>query len=453
MKGVSTLQVIPDPPIPIAQSSPNFSSSSAIDLDQPLICKLGQRCFDIFSVYALLKPDFHDCASVAMEFDADEEFRRAEAEFHAFVRQHIICFLVFIALYLTSYAFIRYWKTRSDNDELYSGDEDYFVYRISLWMCTFALAVAIGAVTLLPFSILGSEVLQAYPTNWYLQWLNWSLIHSMWNYVFVLSNLALFVFLPFSYFFIESQGLSWFSSDSTNARRIPMKGVMSRVYETAIVCILLAVLLIFFVDIIYSLLMPTAADYSPLSLFSNITTVNIPLIYSCLSLFGTIGLLITAPVGFARIFSVVSENVVRPPPASNPPDEGVLLAAKLEKMSAAYRQLGVAEGMRAMRSPAPAPRGGFYKTTTMFFPENALRGYQRVLESIKYPVIMLVLLVLTGLSVLMVGINTLKLVFGYRALPAYVEQMEVHSRHTFGIFGAVIEVIIILHRSTSCPLH
>ncbi|KAK0416651.1 hypothetical protein QR680_012609 [Steinernema hermaphroditum] len=389
---------------------------------------------------------FDELIPAVMEIDPDEEFRLAEAEFHAFVRQHIICFLVFIALYLTSYAFIKYWKTRSDNDELYSGDEDYFVYRISLWICTFSLAVAFGAVTLLPFSILGSEVLQAYPTNWYLQWLNWSLIHSMWNYVFVLSNLALFILLPFSYFFIESQGLSWFSSNSAAARRIPMKSVMARVYETAIVCILLAILLIFFVDIIYSLIVSApASDHSPFSLVSNITTVNIPLIYSFLSLIGTIGLLITAPVGFARIFSVVSENVVRPPPVSIMPDDSVLLAARLEKMSAAYRQLGVTEGLRIMRSPPPPSKGTLYKTTTMFFPQNALRGYQRILESIKYPVIMLVLLALTLLSVLMVGINTLKLVFGYRALPAYVEQMEVHSRHTFGIFGACVEVIIILY--------
>ncbi|TKR77521.1 hypothetical protein L596_018477 [Steinernema carpocapsae] len=385
--------------------------------------------------------------TLGMEIDPDEEFRRKEAEFHSFVRQHIICLLLFIALYLISYAIIRYWKTRSDNDELYSGDEDYFVYRISLYMCTGSLAIALGAVTLLPFSILGSEVLQAYPTNYYLQWLNWSLIHSLWNYVFVLSNMSLFIFLPFAYFFIESQGMNhlW-TQQSCSTRHVPERNIMSRVYETAIVCVFLAIILLCMADILYGLANPSINHRPlPVSFFTNLSSVNVPLIYSFMSLFGTLALLITAPVGIARIFSVVSENVVRPPPVSNPPDASVLHAARLEKMTVACRQLGVHEALRVMRSPPPVPKGTFYKTTTLLLPEKSLRGYQRMLESIKYPIIMLVLLALTSVSVLMVGINTVKLVFGYRALPAYVEQMEVHSRHTFGIFGACVEVVIILY--------
>lgn len=76
----------------------------------------------------------------------------------------------------------------------------------SLWMCTWSLAVSMGAATLLPFSVIGSEIIQAYPGSYYFQWLNWPLIHSLWNYIFALSNLSLFILLPFSYFFIESQG-------------------------------------------------------------------------------------------------------------------------------------------------------------------------------------------------------------------------------------------------------
>ncbi|VDK65266.1 unnamed protein product [Anisakis simplex] len=43
----------------------------------------------------------------------------------------------------------------------------------------------------------------------------------------------------------------------------------------------------------------------------------------------------------------------------------------------------------------------------------------------------------------MVLINTLQLLFGYRALPVYAQYIEVSSRHTFGIFGALVEVAII----------
>lgn len=46
----------------------------------------------------------------------------------------------------------------------------------SLWLCTFSLAVAIGAVLLLPISIASNEVLLLYPHSYYVKWLNSSLI-------------------------------------------------------------------------------------------------------------------------------------------------------------------------------------------------------------------------------------------------------------------------------------
>lgn len=49
-----------------------------------------------------------------------------------------------------------------------------------LELCTFTLAVALGAVLLLPFSIISNEVLLSLPRNYYIQWLNGSLIHGAW---------------------------------------------------------------------------------------------------------------------------------------------------------------------------------------------------------------------------------------------------------------------------------
>ncbi len=42
-----------------------------------------------------------------------------------------ICALLFIFLYLISFSIIRFLRLRSDSDELYAGDEDFFVYRVS----------------------------------------------------------------------------------------------------------------------------------------------------------------------------------------------------------------------------------------------------------------------------------------------------------------------------------
>ena len=46
-----------------------------------------------------------------------------------------------------------------------------------LWLCTFTLAVSVGAVLLLPLSIIANEVLHLYPKSYYVKWLNSSLIH------------------------------------------------------------------------------------------------------------------------------------------------------------------------------------------------------------------------------------------------------------------------------------
>lgn len=56
------------------------------------------------------------------------------------------------------------------------------------------------------------QVLHRYPASWYMKWLNSSLINGIWNLIFVLSNVSLFVFLPFAYLFCESEGLPFFGN-------------------------------------------------------------------------------------------------------------------------------------------------------------------------------------------------------------------------------------------------
>ena len=45
-----------------------------------------------------------------------------------------------------------------------------------------------------------------------MKWLNSSLINGIWNLIFVLSNVSLFIFLPFAYLFCESEGLPFFGN-------------------------------------------------------------------------------------------------------------------------------------------------------------------------------------------------------------------------------------------------
>lgn len=62
------------------------------------------------------------------------------------------------------------------------------------------------------------------------QWLNLSLLHTLWNLIFVLSNLSLFGLMPFAWFFTEAEGF-------VGSRR----GLWSRFKET---CVVLGILFI-----------------------------------------------------------------------------------------------------------------------------------------------------------------------------------------------------------------
>lgn len=55
---------------------------------------------------------------------------------------------------------------------------------LSMYLCTFTLAVSGGAVLLLPFSIISNEILLSLPKNYYIQWLNGSLIHGQYHSFF-----------------------------------------------------------------------------------------------------------------------------------------------------------------------------------------------------------------------------------------------------------------------------
>ena len=55
-------------------------------------------------------------------------------------------------------------------------------------------------------------MLHRYPASWHMKWLNSSLINGIWNLIFVLSNVSLFIFLPFAYLFCESEGLPFFGN-------------------------------------------------------------------------------------------------------------------------------------------------------------------------------------------------------------------------------------------------
>ena len=161
-----------------------------------------------------------------------------------------------------SYALIERFRRR-DQEDLYSTDDDEVkVYRISLLFCVFSFAVAIGSAFLLPLSIISNEVLLHYPNSYYVKWLNSSLVQGLWNHVFLFSNLAIFILLPFSYLFSESSGFLGHR-----------KGIIARFYETIVVFILLTIIGIGLIYVLLAVFYPERISF--LSVFSKFNAILI----------------------------------------------------------------------------------------------------------------------------------------------------------------------------------
>ncbi|NXP95465.1 LMBRL protein, partial [Passerina amoena] len=243
-----------------------------------------------------------------------------EQLFHERVRECIICALLFASLYILCHFIITHFKKHTDFTAVHD-DEDAAVNRIALGLCTFTLAVALGAVLLLPFSIISNEVLLSFPQNYYIQWLNGSLIHGLWNLVFLFSNLSLVFLMPFAYFFTESEGFAGSKKVGDPALVPPcpplcgslltqlLQGIMARVYETSVVLLLLSLLVLGMVWVASAIVGTDAATRQSLY---DLWEYYLPYLYSCISLFGVLLLLLCTPFGLSTMFTVTGKLLVKP---------------------------------------------------------------------------------------------------------------------------------------------
>uniref|UniRef100_A0A3P8UL77 Limb development membrane protein 1 n=1 Tax=Cynoglossus semilaevis TaxID=244447 RepID=A0A3P8UL77_CYNSE len=349
-----------------------------------------------------------------------------EQNFHSQVREYIICFLLFAVLYIVSYVIITRYKRKSDEHE----DEDAVVNRISLYLCTFTLAVSGGAVFLLPFSIISSEILLSFPQNYYIQWLNGSLIHGLWNLVSLFSNLCLFILMPFAYFFLESEGFAG-----------SKKGIRARVLETFVMLFLLALLILGMVWVASALIDNDAASMESLY---DLWEFYLPYLYSCISLMGGLLLLMCTPVGLSRMFTVMGQLLVKPTvsttvwttdmsPSTPPslPQSYLGFTTETESVHQLHREL---DNVRTQRNKLER--------------RKKASGWEK---NLLYPVVMLILLAGTTISVLMVALNILYLLVDETAMPKGSTDRGIGntSLSTFGVAQAALEIILMFYLMVS----
>ncbi|XP_077026907.1 protein LMBR1L isoform X4 [Tamandua tetradactyla] len=339
-------------------------------------------------------------------------------------------------------------------------DEDATVNKIVLELCTFTLAVSLGAVLLLPFSILSNEVLLSLPRNYYIQWLNGSLIHGLWNLVFLFSNLSLIFLMPFAYFFTESEGFAG-----------SRKGVLARVYETVVMLVLLTLLVLGMVWVASAIVDNNKASRESLYDFWE---YYLPYLYSCISFLGVLLLLVCTPLGLARMFSVTGKLLVKP-----------RLLEDLEEQlyCSAFEEAALT---RRICNPTscwlPLDMELLHRQVLALQTQRVLLEKRRKASAwqrnLGYPLAMLCLLVLTmrklrlievnlskviqdkqvspqdcpgGLSVLIVAIHILELLIDEAAMPRGMQGASLGqvSFSKLGSFGAVIQVVLIFYLMVS----
>ncbi|XP_070335489.1 limb region 1 protein homolog isoform X3 [Odocoileus virginianus] len=333
--------------------------------------------------------------------EGQDEVSAREQHFHSQVRESTICFLLFAILYIVSYFIITRYKRKSDEQE----DEDAIVNRISLFLSTFTLAVSAGAVLLLPFSIISNEILLSFPQNYYIQWLNGSLIHGLWNLASLFSNLCLFVLMPFAFFFLESEGFAGLK-----------KGIRARILETLVMLILLALLILGIVWVASALIDNDAASMESLY---DLWEFYLPYLYSCISLMGCLLLLLCTPVGLSRMFTVMGQLLVKPTILEDLDEQIYIITLEEEALQ---RRLS------ERRKKASA--------------------WER---NLVYPAVMVLLLIETSISVLLVACNILCLLVDETAMPKGTRGPGIGnaSLSAFGFVGAALEIILIFYLMVS----
>ncbi|XP_032203978.1 protein LMBR1L isoform X7 [Mustela erminea] len=360
-----------------------------------------------------------------------------EQLFHERVRECIISTLLFATLYILCHIALTHFRKPAEFTTV--DDEDATVNKIALELCTFTLAVALGAVLLLPFSIISNEVLLSLPRNYYIQWLNGSLIHGLWNLIFLFSNLSLIFLMPFAYFFTESEGFAG-----------SRKGVLGRVYETVVMLMLLTLLVLGMVWVASAIVDNNKASRESLYDFWE---YYLPYLYSCISFLGVLLLLVCTPLGLARMFSVTGKLLVKPRLLEDLEEqlycsafEEAALTRRICNPTSCWLHLDVELLHRQVLALQT-------QRVLLAFHLHAEKrrkasAWQR---NLGYPLAMLCLLVLTGLSVLIVAIHILELLIDEAAMPRGMQDASLGqvSFSKLGAFGAVIQVILIFYLMVS----
>ncbi|XP_027129968.1 limb region 1 protein homolog isoform X3 [Larimichthys crocea] len=241
--------------------------------------------------------------------------------------------------------------------------------------------------------------------------------------------------MPFAYFFLESEGFAG-----------SKKGIKARILETFVMLFLLALLILGIVWVASALIDNDAASMESLY---DLWEFYLPYLYSCISLMGGLLLLMCTPVGLSRMFTVMGQLLVKP----------TILEDLDEQIYCIHLQEEALQRRLNGSSTHTYTRGSF--THQLNKELDNIRNQRNKLERRKkasgweknllYPIVMLILLTGTTISVLMVALNILYLLVDETAMPKGSTDRGIGntSLSTFGVAQAALEIILMFYLMVS----
>uniref|UniRef100_A0A8C5UB09 Uncharacterized protein n=1 Tax=Malurus cyaneus samueli TaxID=2593467 RepID=A0A8C5UB09_9PASS len=330
-----------------------------------------------------------------------------EQIFHERVRECIICALLFASLYILCHFIITHFKKHTD----FTAGKRAGAARArqlglvpSPWLWRWAPSSSC-------FSIIAMRCCSI-PQNYYIQWLNGSLIHGG-----CLGDLGRWVILAYG------QGV-----------------------ETSVVLLLLSLLVLGMVWVASAIVGNDAASRQSLY---DLWEYYLPYLYSCISLFGVLLLLLCTPFGLSIMFTVTGKLLVKPR----------LLEDLDEQLSCTrFEEAAVSHRIPSCWLNLDWSAAGAVLSAARASP------WQR---NLGYPLAMLGLLALTGISVLIVCFHVPGRGMGQHShvpcalgpflptcsLLCLQERPWARFPSIFGSFGAALQVVLfcILQAGHCCP--
>ncbi|KAG9348039.1 hypothetical protein JZ751_004059 [Albula glossodonta] len=168
----------------------------------------------------------------------------------------------------------------------------------------------------------------------------------------------------------------------------------------------------------------------------------LPYLYSCISLMGGLLLLMCTPVGLSRMFTVMGQLIVKPTILEDLDEQ--IYCIHLQEEALQRRLNGSASHSQCSNVHLHKELDNVRSQKNKLERRKKASAWEK---NLLYPIVMLILLTGTTISVLLVALNILYLLVDETAMPKGSKERGIGnaSLSTFGVVQAAVEIILMLY--------